>query len=921
MRMLVLTLLLALGVAGAVRMATGVGGDETRLVPAAGSFWHVRSRSGQVAEVPRPSEALRLRPGDTLVLDDDAATRRIAFRLRRAGEQSSYLDLRLFKAAGRSYRLVLVPGEHVTASLSLQAADGSTRELGRIEETSALSNPDAPFDLAVTLAGPRLTVTLNDQPLISVDDETLRAGSCSLWADGIDVMGLSRDGSETVSDQLEFLRGDDDSALIMGALATALGIILLGGCWLRALVPGQAPLRLLASGTLVLLAGPSAALAASLAYPLEPLIVGAVAALLVLPGLRIALWLLRDCLDPEHAHRGRWRSLGVTLALATWTALALGSASLATVQPVLEEARASLSGLARDTWRSTGTTSLDAANALVAPGPWRSLRLSARLSLPADAVLELRLRSHTSFAGGTALFLSTHALFDSGFYSESAVDFAPVGSSSISVTPDREYELELVADGTALSARLDGALVAEWTDLTTSAGPVYVLAAAGTASVTDIVVAPVRPEPPLPDALAVGWRPACAAVVLLVMLALLASRLTSRGTLASFECMAFALLPLALVATSVLPTGHLDFASFGLAAAASTIIAVMGFVAPGAAPRLPWLALVFATALPPLALAGAFGMPERPNRFNGPKYWNMPAARLAPELVHLQLPLVRRFNTWLKDHRFRDQSFSMEKPAGSVRVLCLGSSSTWGHGIPEATRQDYPTILGELLRERMPRRDVQVINAAVRGSTTARQLRFWREVLLGFQPDIVTASFYFNDSVHLTHFDETAWFDWITQPGEHNGPRQVFRAWRAFEAGGRLHARVFSGFRGGRGNSQQVWSRNVADPALRSSPAQLFEANLRSLAEDCKLHGISLVLVKEPIRGDTARIWRREFSAAMDTVGADFGLLVVNPARALETAGGEANFMDTVHPLPSGNRVIAGVLRPVIERLIWQRQR
>ena len=56
--------------------------------------------------------------------------------------------------------------------------------------------------------------------------------------------------------------------------------------------------------------------------------------------------------------------------------------------------------------------------------------------------------------------------------------------------------------------------------------------------------------------------------------------------------------------------------------------------------------------------------------------------------------------------------------------------------------------------------------------------------------------------------------------------------------------------------------------------------------------GFRLVLVKEPVSGDGRMLWKQEFREAMDRVGAEFGVAVVDPTPALMAAGGAEMFQD-----------------------------
>lgn len=86
----------------------------------------------------------------------------------------------------------------------------------------------------------------------------------------------------------------------------------------------------------------------------------------------------------------------------------------------------------------------------------------------------------------------------------------------------------------------------------------------------------------------------------------------------------------------------------------------------------------------------------------------------------------------------RDVDEPRAKPAGEFRVLVLGDSSNFGHGVegPEA----WSAVLERLLEGRTDR-PVKVINGATPGWTTFQAVHFLRDTGLAYQPDLVIAGF------------------------------------------------------------------------------------------------------------------------------------------------------------------------------------
>lgn len=83
----------------------------------------------------------------------------------------------------------------------------------------------------------------------------------------------------------------------------------------------------------------------------------------------------------------------------------------------------------------------------------------------------------------------------------------------------------------------------------------------------------------------------------------------------------------------------------------------------------------------------------------------------------------------------RGHELSVKKPAGVIRVACMGDSSTYGWLLPE--EQTYPRILETLLKLQKPA-DYQVVNGGVLGNDSTDGLNMFMEKIQALDPDIVT---------------------------------------------------------------------------------------------------------------------------------------------------------------------------------------
>jgi len=95
------------------------------------------------------------------------------------------------------------------------------------------------------------------------------------------------------------------------------------------------------------------------------------------------------------------------------------------------------------------------------------------------------------------------------------------------------------------------------------------------------------------------------------------------------------------------------------------------------------------------------------------------------------------------------------KAPGAVRIICLGDSVTFGYRVPPVWPElpsdydpnwlPYPMLLEKNLRAANPAREVEVIAMAVPGYTSHQGLAWLRRDINTLQPDLLIASFGWND--------------------------------------------------------------------------------------------------------------------------------------------------------------------------------
>ncbi len=92
---------------------------------------------------------------------------------------------------------------------------------------------------------------------------------------------------------------------------------------------------------------------------------------------------------------------------------------------------------------------------------------------------------------------------------------------------------------------------------------------------------------------------------------------------------------------------------------------------------------------------------------------------------------------------FRGPDLYEKKTNNAYKIFCLGNSCTFGVGCPyEST---YPARLQQMFDTAFGQGTVEVINAGVPGYSSLQELRYLKENILGFDPDMLIVQYGEND--------------------------------------------------------------------------------------------------------------------------------------------------------------------------------
>jgi lysophospholipase L1-like esterase len=267
---------------------------------------------------------------------------------------------------------------------------------------------------------------------------------------------------------------------------------------------------------------------------------------------------------------------------------------------------------------------------------------------------------------------------------------------------------------------------------------------------------------------------------------------------------------------------------------------------------------------------------------------------------------------------FRGRDFSPDKPAGTVRVVTLGASSTFGYHDPDDGT--YPVLLERSLNRQCSERRFEVINLGIPHLRSQEILALFQAEGLPLRPDVVTFYEGINDSSGDAAEDESS--------EEISWPRAAVRWARDRILLVAFVHEIVSSWKD-RYSAADVEAHALGRP-------DRFVQNLEQLNEICRRNGSLLLLAKqqarsllvvreeirgvsfaeelERVRGKLERegfVTRRELvflthARVLDAAehwAREAGVPVVDTLSALD--GDRDQLVSWVHLTPRGNQIIA----------------
>ena len=253
------------------------------------------------------------------------------------------------------------------------------------------------------------------------------------------------------------------------------------------------------------------------------------------------------------------------------------------------------------------------------------------------------------------------------------------------------------------------------------------------------------------------------------------------------------------------------------------------------------------------------------------------------------------------------------KPTGTFRIVCLGDSVTFGYRVPPVWPdkpkdynpewQPYPMLLEKELRKANPQRSIEVFPMAVPGYTSHQGLAWLRRDIEYLKPDVVIASFGWNDASASDVPDrdaiDTRWWP-------------VAIRWLIDRSQAFAHATRWL-------RSRNEVKRTVSIPKPRVSQQEYIE-NFNAIVRLAKAHGAAVIVIGAPYRDSTTnppesqlmkqyRVWLKSDMQQSQTPYLEI-------LELTEAAGSvnEGFFGELIHPNHMGHRLMASELLKLMEQ-------
>lgn len=262
------------------------------------------------------------------------------------------------------------------------------------------------------------------------------------------------------------------------------------------------------------------------------------------------------------------------------------------------------------------------------------------------------------------------------------------------------------------------------------------------------------------------------------------------------------------------------------------------------------------------------------------------------------------------------------KQSGEIRVICLGDSSVFGHGVNDA--ETFTETCQGLLQKNQPH--LTFINAGVPGYSSYQSYRWLQDHGGSLEPDVIVVANLFSDCMTWVWTDQalaayltSRWRTWLFQV------KQVSRQTQF----GRLVAYGYRTFMSDHIKDLELipWESLVTTGGRREKfrvSLDEYRENLVGIVSEAracnaKVIGLQLSTLEEVTRGKPPHKQLALYKEVLSNVMTEMGnqCLDLTPTfrrTSIEPAEASSLFLDGLHPSPRGHKIIAEELASAITR-------
>jgi lysophospholipase L1-like esterase len=300
------------------------------------------------------------------------------------------------------------------------------------------------------------------------------------------------------------------------------------------------------------------------------------------------------------------------------------------------------------------------------------------------------------------------------------------------------------------------------------------------------------------------------------------------------------------------------------------------------------------------------------------------------ELVpNLGLPLGNpTFAPAINRHGFHGPEVAQEKAPGTLRIISVGDSTTFGYGEPDAlpVEDTYSARLEAKLRAKIADRRVEVINAGIPATCITQHNHLITRKLLAFSPDVFVLYCVPNTNPELLALSEAAGDSLYGPVTTADRVKEIGRRFHSYRALRRL---IKGGVREDVKSHMQRLLYDSFDVRNEERVRAAYQRDLERFTRICRAHGIFAVLVYNVVEPDAVRLVERGLvpgTAAFAQATRESRLLAMTEREAQKNGFAfvdpyeyyvplvkkEKLFIDGVHSTPAGHELLAAAIEPAI---------